>query len=277
MSLVVLAYHSHNIGGNDYGNNDHIALAADLELIAGAGARVVPLERIVETVRAERVAQERETLVGLSFDDGPIFDFTDFVHPTLGAQRGFLGIMRDFRARHGAAAQPGLHATSFVIASPAARRAMERAEDCGFPYLEDWLGERWWNEAADTGLMAIGNHSWDHVHHAVETIATSSQERDNFELVDNYADADREIGAAARYINERVRGRCNLFAYPFGHVNDFLLSNYLPKRQDEHGMKAAFGTGGRAIAPGDPVWNIPRAICGHHWNSPGGLEALLAG
>lgn len=277
MRIVVLAYHSHNITGNAYANNDHVALAADLETITRAGARIVSLEHIAATVRAERVRDGDETLVGLSFDDGPVFDFADFAHPKLGPQRGFLNILRDFRARHGAGAQPGLHATSFVIASPAARRAMERAEECGFPYLEDWLGERWWPEAVGSGLMGIGNHSWDHVHRAVTEIAASAHARDNFERVDSYADADREIRAATHYINARVKGHCSVFAYPFGHVNDYLLNEYFPKLQNEHGMKAAFGTGGRAITAGDSVWHIPRAVCGHHWNSPEGLETLLAG
>ena len=127
--MIVLAYHSHNITGNAYASNDHAALAADLETITRAGARIVSLEHIAATVRAEKMRDGDETLVGLSFDDGPVFDFADFVHPSLGPQRGFLNILRDFQARHGRAAQPGLHATSFVIASPAARRAMERAEE----------------------------------------------------------------------------------------------------------------------------------------------------
>lgn len=277
MKIVVLAYHSHNVTGNAYANNDHVALASDLETINGAGARIVPLEDIAATVRAEKVRAGDELLVGISFDDGPVFDFVDFMHPTLGPQRGFLNILRDFQARHGGSAQPGLHATSFVIASPGARRAMERAEACGFPYLEDWLGERWWIDAVGSGLMGIGNHSWDHVHGAVKEIAASASARDNFERVDNYADADREIRAASHYINARVKGHCSVFAYPFGHVNGYLLNEYFPKRQNEHGMSAAFGTGGRAITAGDPVWNIPRAVCGYHWNSPEGLEALLAG
>ena len=30
MRVPVLAYHSNNVGGNDYSSNDHVALAADL-------------------------------------------------------------------------------------------------------------------------------------------------------------------------------------------------------------------------------------------------------
>ncbi len=277
MRCLVLAYHSHNIAGNRYEENDHVALGADLEAITRLGARVVPAARIGAWVAAGCPEPARdETWVGLTFDDGPRFDYADFTHPRWGPQRGFLNILRDFRARHGPGAQAELHATSFVIASPAARAGMERAEDCGYPFLERWLGDDWWNAAIESGLMGIGNHSWDHVHHAAPEAAIGSQVRDNFEVVDNYADADREIRAAAEYINARVAGRCELFAFPFGHVNDYLVRDYLPGRAPEHGMKAAFGTGGRRVAAGDSVWNIPRAVCGYHWKSPGGLEALLA-
>jgi hypothetical protein len=242
--------------------------------VHAAGARIVPLAEIATAVREGRTGAD--LLVGISFDDGPRFDFADFEHPLFGPQRGFLNILRDFQDEMGVAAQPGLHATSFVIASPEARRAMERAPDCGYPDLADWLGESWWREAAGSGLMAIGNHSWDHVHQAVDRIVATTAERDDFTRVDNYTDADREIRAAAAYINSRVDGRCELFAFPFGHSNDYLVNDYLPLRRYEHGMAAAFGTGGRAVREGDSIWNLPRAVCGEHWSSPEELGKLLA-
>ncbi len=275
VSMVVLTYHSHNISGDQYASNDHRALASDLETLTRCGARVVPLESIAEAVRSGRAAEDCAPLVGLTFDDGPVFDFADFVHPRFGTQRGFLNILRDFQ-RANPGAQPQLHATSFVIASPDARAAMERAQDCGYTYLENWLGDQWWSEAAGSGLLAIGNHSWDHVHHAVESLAIGAQARDNFELVDNYRDADSEIRRAAEFINARVGGRCRMFAFPFGHTNAYLVGDYLPNRASEHRMAAAFGVGGRAVAANDSVWNIPRLVCGHDWKSPRELEALLA-
>ena len=276
MKTLVLTYHSHNVSGTDYAANDHVALASDLQTIHRHGARIVPLGQVAKAVREGSQGAAGEVLVGLSFDDGPTFDFEDFTHPRFGAQRGFLNILRDFRAEMGEGAQPGLHATSFVIASPTARRAMERAEDCGYAFLDGWLSERWWSAAIDSGLMGIGNHSWDHVHHAPDSVAISAAVRDDFTRVDNYTDADREIRAAGAFINARVNGRCDLFAYPFGHVNDYLVNEYLPLRGYEHGMVAAFGTGGRAVRAGDSVWNIPRVVCGYDWKSPAGLEALLA-
>jgi peptidoglycan/xylan/chitin deacetylase (PgdA/CDA1 family) len=273
---LVLTYHSHNISGAGYAENDHVALACDLRTLTSLGVRVAPLTQIVEALADGRIDGTGERLAAITFDDGPSFDFDDFDHRDLGRQRGFLNILRDHAAQAGAK-QPTLHATSFVIASPGARRAMEVAEDCGYAWLDGWLTDAWWGEAAASGLMAIGNHSWDHVHPAVDRIATSFQVRGDFTRVDNYPDADREIRQAAAYINARVAGSCDMFAYPFGHVNEYLARDYLPHRGYEHGMRAAFGTGGRAIRGDDSRWDIPRAVCGHHWRSAEELESLLRG
>jgi len=272
---AVLAYHSHNIRGNGYGENDHVALARDLEVILEVGARVLPLAQIASVMRGEQAAPPPGVQVGLSFDDGPIFDFVDFDHPHWGPQRSFLNILEDFRARHGREAQPQLHATSFVIASPAARRAMERDRDSGFADMDGWLSDEWWPDAVRSGLIAVGNHSWDHVHHTVPEIAVAATRRNDFTVVDDLQGAEAEIRTATEFINARIHGACSLFAYPFGHVNQFLSSDYLPKHQDRHGMRAAFGTGGRVVEAGDSVWNIPRLVCGYHWKSPAELAALL--
>src|SRR6185312_1425661 len=229
MKAFVLTYHSHNISGADYATNDHVAFAADLRTLTQSGARIVPLARIVEALRGGLEGAPHETWVGLTFDDGPSFDYADFEHPRFGPQRSFVNAMRDF-AREAPDAQPGLHATSFVIASPDARAAMERAEDCGYPGMEDWLGDAWWKDAAKSGLLAIANHSWDHVHHAVPRTAIVDEARDDFTRVASYIDADREIRRAADFIRKRSRAACEYFAYPFGHVNAFLVEDYMPCR-----------------------------------------------
>ena len=267
----MLAYHSHNIAGTSYETNDHVALSADLEALAARGARIVPLGRVQQLLERGEVGSG-PVEVALTFDDGPVFDAEDFVHPRHGPQRSFLNILRDFAARH-----PGMrpHATSFVIASPDARSAMERAEECGYTFLREWLTDRWWDPAARSGFIDIGNHSWDHVHSAPDRIATRSQERNDFSRVDNYEDADREIRAAADYIDSRVSRPCAMFAFPFGHVNDYLVRDYLPNRTAEHRMQAALGTGGREVLPGDSRWNIPRIVCGEHWRAPDQLRAIL--
>lgn len=271
---AVLTYHSHNISGTTYSSNDHVALASDLATLHEIDAQVVPVAEVVERVRAGRLGGDSPT-VALTFDDGPLFDFADFDHPRFGPQRSFLNILRDFRARRGAAALPRLHATSFVIASPAARKAMETAEDCGYTFLDDWLAEDWWGEAASTGLIEIGNHSWDHVHHAFEAVVIGDARRDDFTLVDNYEDAEKEIAAASRYIAQRVGNPPRLFAYPFGHCNEYLVEEYLPRRGPEIGLEAALGTGGVLSGHCDR-WAVPRVVCGHHWRSPAELRTLLS-
>lgn len=274
MKALVLAYHSHNIAGARYETNDHVAFASDLATITEAGARIVPVTRIARALSEGRLDADGETLVGLTFDDGPLFDIDDFVHPRFGPQRSFVNAMLDFGRDH-AGAQPDLSATSFVIASPAARRAMERAEECGYAFVADWLTDAWWPRAYASGVLTIGNHSWDHVHPVPESIATESQARGNFAAVDNYRDADREIRIASDFINSMIPRRCETFAFPFGHTNDYLVREYLPNHHAEHGMTAAFGTGGREVRPGDSVWDIPRAVCGHHWKGPAELRGLL--
>ena len=276
MKAAILAYHSHNISGPDYARNDHVAFAADLETIHRSGARVAPLAEIAAAVRERRIDGTGETVVGLSCDDGPMFDALDFVHRSLGPQRSFVNAMRDFRARHGEGAQPGLHLTSFVIASPEARATMQAAPDCGFPDVPGWLEDHWWREASESGLLEIGNHSWDHAHPLVARAVVASPVRGDFTVVSTYPDADAEIRRAGVYIEQRTGRPCRLFAYPFGHVNAYLSTDYLPHRRAEHGLEAAFGgEGGRITAETSP-WDIPRVVCGHHWKTPEALERILA-
>jgi len=274
VKAFILTYHSHNISGNEYATNDHVALAADLALLHSLHLEVLPLGEIVERCRAGDAS--RGPYVGITFDDGPLFDFADFDHPRFGPQRGFLNILRDFRAGHGPSALPGLHATSFVIASPGARKAMETSRDCGYTFLRDWLAEDWWREAAASGLMDIGNHSWDHVHHAFDGVVIADPRRDDFTAVDNFDDAEKEIRAASEYIAQRLGRAPRFFAYPFGHASDYLVKEYLPRHGPALGLQAAFGTDG-AVRDGFDAWAIPRVVCGHHWRSPGDLAKLLAG
>jgi peptidoglycan/xylan/chitin deacetylase (PgdA/CDA1 family) len=266
----ILAYHSHNVAGDGYASNDHVAFPEDLRRLDRRGARFVPLEAIVARLEAPDDGVVR---VALTFDDGPRFDWSDFTHPRFGPQRGFANQMRDFLAA--GASQPHLHATSFVIASPEARSAMASDPSCGLPDEGNWLDEDWWAQASASGLVEIGNHSWDHVHHAPRTIALTREGRDDFTLVDNYIDADRQIRRAGDYI--RQRAPCRYFAYPFGHVNAYLANDYLPSRRSEHGMEAAFASRREAVMPGCSRWDIPRMICGDHWTAPAELDAIVFG
>ena len=137
--------------------------------------------------------------MAITFDDGPIYDVEGFTHPRFGAQRGFLGIMRDFVAARGSCAQPGLSATSFVIASAEARQVIEATYDAAYTYVGPGaMTDAWWNGAIDSGLIAIGNHSWDHLHPALPRVAHSRQARGDFTQVLSVEDADAQIADAVQ-------------------------------------------------------------------------------
>jgi peptidoglycan/xylan/chitin deacetylase (PgdA/CDA1 family) len=276
MRALVLAYHSLNVAGNEYGDNDHVAFAEDLRLLTQARARIVGLDLILGALREGAIddSTRERPLVALTFDDGPVFDVVDFTHPWHGRQRSFLNTMLDFAASHGQL-QPHLGATSFVIASREARAALQAASDRDFPDLGHWLSDSWWPMATGRSLLRLGNHSWDHVHPVMRQIAAESDERENFAVVDNYVDATSEIREAGRFIEGIAGEPCRYFAYPYGHTNRYLVSTYFPVHQAEHGTVAAFTTEGRRIAAIDSLWALPRAVCGAHWHDGGGLMNLL--
>jgi peptidoglycan/xylan/chitin deacetylase (PgdA/CDA1 family) len=282
VKAIVLTYHSHRVQGPGYAQNDHAAFPVDLRTIARTGSRIVSLATLVDAIEAHRsgvaATDGNTTLVALTFDDGPVWDFADFAHPVLGHQRSFANAMQDFRATEFGTAQPELSATSFVIASPDARRVMESTFDAEYTYLEAGaLRDDWWQEAIATGLIAIGNHSWDHLHPALESIAHSRQVRGDFAQVTDATDADAQIRAAMACINARTGGRAApFFAYPFGHFNEFLLEEYLPREGNAMGLRAAFTTEPKIIDGSESLWRLPRFTCGHHWRSADALAKILS-
>ena len=272
MRIPVLTYHARNIEGNEYGSNDHVAFASDLELLTECGWQIQPLYKIVESV-FDGTGTLPEKTVAITFDDATDFDYNDLPHPTAGLQRSMLNIMRDFATKN-PNTQLHLHATSFVIASPDARAAMDRA--CVFD--RGWMNESWWPKAIATGLVGIANHSWDHNHECMDRVAQRNQEKGNFFCIDTQADADAQIREAARYIvTHAPNPSAGLFGYPYGHVNDFLRKDYLPSQasSDEPFVKAAFSTDAGCITRGSDRWNLPRYVCGWHWKSSAELQAIL--
>lgn len=269
VAIPVLAYHAMNVAGAGYGENDHAAFAADLELLHDLGARIVPLAAVARAAVEGRL-DSLAGCVALSLDDGADFDARDVPHPTWGPQRGMLGILRDFRARHGESAQPGLHATAFAIVSPEARIELDRHHmvGCG------WWTDGWWRDAEATGLLAVESHSWDHNQATLATTAARAP-KGAFDIATR-EDADAEIAQATRLLRDRRgRGGDVLFAYPYGPASDYLADEYFPDAGAGHGVYAAFTTGGEPVVPGASRWRLPRFVCGWHWKSPGELEALL--
>jgi peptidoglycan/xylan/chitin deacetylase (PgdA/CDA1 family) len=272
---LVLTYHSHNVFGNDYHANDHVALAADLATLCSFQARIVSLDCIVQAHKACYWPNDDGLEVAITFDDGPRFDVADFVHRDSGHQKSFRKILTESAASFGNHASD-VCATSFVIASPEARAQMERSADCGFSELTGWLGDDWWSDAAKSELLSIGNHSWDHVHPVVGRVAPREHIRGDFSKIADYEDADAQVRASSEYILSKLPNVSSLpFAYPSGQVSKYLCDEYFPQYQAMHRCYAAFSTAGRSIDPDDTVWALPRFVCGWHWRSTEEFVALL--
>lgn len=272
MHIPVLTYHAANVAGTAYAGNDHVALAHDLRLIDALGWRIIPLDAVLDILDGRRPAPDRPCLA-LSFDDGTEFDVRPIEWPGLGRQPGFLPILQAFRAEAGER-QPELHATCFVIASPAARAAMDR--ECLFG--GGVMGEAWWPQAVASGLIGIGNHSWDHNHPVAPEDAPDGLPRGGFHAVDNDVRAHWQIARAQDYIQARVPGHAvRHFGYPYGDCNGFLSRHWLPQHGPALGLAAAWTTDGRPASASEDRWALPRYVCGLHWRSPDGLRQLLDG
>jgi hypothetical protein len=217
MKVAVLAYHSQNVNGSTYATNDHVALATDLSLIRRRGIPVLPLGALVAAWLGPARDQLPPAAVALTCDDGTLLDWEPFDHPSEGMQTPFREIVAA-HARESAVSAKGM-LTSFVIASPDARREIDAGCYAGYP-LSD---ERWWAEAQREGTIDIENHSWDHVHACVSVVAKlSSAGRlcGHFDLAGcgSANPAQRRLHRS-RAFDDRT---CHvLFAYPYGHVNRF--------------------------------------------------------
>ena len=271
MRVPVLTYHAVNIAGNDYNGNDHIAFASDLRLIDDMGLRIVPAGWLVDEMTGA-AKRDLTNAVVLTCDDGSHFDYFDLEHPRHGRQRSFYNAIADFIAERGADAQPNLHLTCFVIASPEAREHI----DNGCLDGAGWMGQDWWRPALRSGRIGIENHSFDHNHVAIPLPGIGGMERGSFVPVDTRERADAEIADAARYIDAAIApNRTTLFCYPFGQSNEYLRQEYFPRHADSHRMRAAFGDGAAPATMESDRWNVPRYICGWHWHSPEELRAIL--
>ena len=216
--IPILAYHSLHAPGTDYANNDHVALEEDLKLLKKLRFRVAPLAAIARFAWGQGAADfDDGHWVGLSFDDGTDYDYLDINLPDLGYIKSVYTILKE-SGNAGTADWPQPTGVSFVIASPDARRVLDRTCIAG---RDNWR-DTWWAEAAGTGILAIGNHSWDHTHSTLEVVAQRNQLKGTFLGIDNMEDADTQIRKAEDYIQDRTRGRsAGLFAYPYGEASEY--------------------------------------------------------
>jgi peptidoglycan/xylan/chitin deacetylase (PgdA/CDA1 family) len=258
--VLVLCYHSTNVSGLEYGLNDHVALRADLAALHARGLD------LVDAGDAVREPLSRRGRVAITFDDGMILDAIDFMHPSWGHQDSFLRILRE---HHQHSAQK-CTAASFVIASPQARAELDRKDFLG---LNVWHDD-WWRAASDSGYITIENHSWDHNHPSLDRSVQRNNERGNFRVIDTQADAMAEIAQASAYIEQRCGRRPQLFAYPWGEDNPYLVEQFFPSFGAQLGLTGAFVTSAPFTADALP-WRIPRRVCGTDWRSPQEFSDLL--
>ena len=268
MRVPILTYQPMVINGNAYAENHLRAFAADLDTVTEAGFRILPLREVIQAWLEGR-GESLQDAVAFCVEDGTDFDAEDLDHPTAGRQRSVLHALQDFAAR-----RPGTkaHATSFVIASPEARAALDRACMLG----QGWWSDRWWREAVASGLMHIANHSWDHHHEALPESFSLGARRGTFATIDTVERADHEIRQAALHLRAAVANPgTELFAYPYGEANDFLADDYLPRQSRELGLRAAFTDRPGFLEEQSDRWRVPRFMFGRDWKSPAELRALL--
>ena len=269
--MHILTYHAGLIDGPRYEQNDHVALREDLKRIGTLGLRVVPLHWVVDALLGQRNWSTLQRAVALTCDDGTAFDAVPGrVYGTHGPQPSLLAVLKQWISEEPETRQQA-NITSFLIASPEARSAMDR--ECLFNAND--LGSEWWLDAQNSGHMVFGNHSWDHNHPVLPPHEALQLQRGNFFAIDSEAKADHEIAQAQQFLGAALGNRPNVFAYPFGHVPAFLHTDYLPRCGADLGLDAAFTTDpGRVHAQSDR-WALPRSVCRWHWKTPDELEALL--
>lgn len=267
MKVPIICYHSARIG-SDYLSDDHYALAEDLRAIHRLGYRIVPLGWVVDAVLQVRELPGK--CVALTCDDGVSLDWQDVVHPVFGQRQSFANILQQFRLEVGQS-QPTAEMTSFVVASPEARKQL--AANClgGLP----WWSDDWWNEADASAVMRIENHSWDHVHPALPRVYQQDQIKGNFCAVDSFLDCDIQLGDASAFIKRQTDRQPEFFAYPYGQASRYLRGTYLP--QNRHGIRAAFSIDHAFVTSESSRWFLPRFTHGApDLETPDDLVSLLS-
>ena len=267
----ILTFHSHNVSGNDYATNDHVALDATLTTLERLRIPVLRLADVARRLRAKTFDALPARFACITFDDGSDYDWRDMEFPGHGVQRSMFSILRSHsRKLLGLAWVRRAHATTFVIASPDARREIA-ASALGDAAL---MSNAWWAQAQRSGLMDIGTHGWNHVHPAVSEMASRPGLVEHFERIESADDARLQVDRAFDSIQATAGREAGLvFAYPYGQVSDFVAQRHLPA----HGrIIAAVAVEPRPLTAASDPWRIPRYVCGPDWSSDEGLEKLLS-
>lgn len=265
--IPVLTYHANNVNDNTYAGNDHIALREDLRMLHAAGWRSISLDELLSWHKGEDDTRLYPQRYAVTFDDGSDFDVLDLEHPVWGLQRSLLNVLRDHLEITG----ESVAAASFVIASGEARRQLDQQCLIG----RGWWNENWWGEANESGFISIESHSWDHLHPELDKVSQRDGLAGDFRQIDTYEDCGLQLQQSASYIEASCGRRPRYFAFPWGQFSNYLVNEYLPGHQDEHGYVAAFSTRSAAVTRNDNRWCLPRFVCGEDWNSTAGLLSLI--
>ena len=263
-AVPILTYHSNNINGNDYHNNDHVALAADLRLFKEYGIKIISLDQLFDWWQGKTDDSAVENSVVLTCDDGSWFDYFDLEHPVYGLQTSFYNLL----FQHQAETQCDVHLSSFVIVSPNARKTLDKL--C--LVNQGWWDDSWWQEAQNSGLMKIENHSWNHNHLAFHR----NYEKDNsFREIDGFESCEEQLRQAQNYLQHKIGINARYFAYPYGNYSQYLVNEYLPQNAGSMGLQAAFSTEPKHVDQNAKQWALPRYVCGEDWHSQDQLKSLL--
>jgi len=267
--LIILTWHSINVLGHRYSENDPVAFAADIRTLDRAGWRIAPLGESLARLESGRL--EQPTAV-LTVDDGSILDFEDFDHPGCGLQTSLFNSLRAFRDDQRDPGRHQPHLSSFVIASPEARQELDERD---YMSLNVWP-DHWWAAANQSGLLSVESHSWDHNHASLSQTAQRDNQRGDFRLIDTEAECRIEIDQASDFIEARAGHRPEFFAYPYGQASDYLREIYFPQHAERLGIRAALGCDPEPVTRDSDRWFLPRYMCGRDWKQPGELSRVLA-
>ena len=266
----VLTFHSHNIAGNDYATNDHVALDATLAHLERERVPVLRLLDVARRLRAGALDRLPERFACITFDDGTDYDWRDLAHPQHGPQRSMFSVLRAHSRRLlGVLWTRRAHATSFVIASSVARSEISGTA-LGDASL---MSDSWWRAAQRSGLMDIGTHGWNHVHPAVSEMRAQPDLIERFDRVQTPAEAALQVDRAFDAIRNTAGGDAGrVFAYPYGQVSEFIATHHLPAQKN---IVAAVSVEPAPVHGKSDPWRIPRFVCGHDWKDEAGLAAIL--
>ena len=272
LAIPVLCYHSWTIG-KDYQSDDHLALESDLHTLEERGYKILPLAVLVDLIRGRISPSEfkAQKLVCISCDDGKRYDYFDCRREDGSVIKSFRRLLFESKSSLPNAYR-GARATAFVICSEEARRELSVAFNESY---ERWT-DSWWLSSAREGILGIANHSWDHLHDALEAVRQEKNKKGSFFEIQTLSDADAQIADAQATLKALTAGQNEaIFGYPYGHVSTYLRDEYFPEFGAGMGLTGAFSTGGDFASLSSNVWDIPRFVCGFHWKSAADFNHLL--